>query len=181
MHIFPGFGLGGSQRRFVSLANHFGREFRHLVWPLDGCADAERLLAPGSSCDVLTQVFPKRGLVLSALKAREHLRALKPDVLVTYNWGAIEWAAGNLPRLVRHIHIEDGFGPEEAERQLPRRVWFRRLILNRHSTVVLPSRTLVKVATDRWRINPERLVYLPNGIACDRFGGPPDAALAAAL
>ena len=63
------------------------------------------------------------------LAARSVLGRLRPDLLLTYNWGAIEWAIANrLPRLP-HLHMEDGFGPEERDRQLPRRVLARRLLL----------------------------------------------------
>ena len=66
-------------------------------------------------------------------------------LLVTSNWGSIEWAIANLDSRVRHLHLEDGFGPEETDRQLLRRVCTRFLVLRR-STVVVPSRTLYAVA-----------------------------------
>src|SRR5271170_3118985 len=73
--------------------------------------------------------------------------------------------------LARHIHIEDGFGPEERDRQLRRRVWFRRMALGgEHTTVVLPSRTLLGIATGQWRLRPASLRYLVNGVDCERFG-----------
>src|SRR5438309_11790976 len=92
--------------------------------------------------------------------ARTLLRR-KPDLLVTYNWGAMEWAAADLFARIPHLHIEDGFGPEEIAEQLPRRVLFRRLVLNRRSTVVLPSRTLMAIATDIWKIAAERRIFIP--------------------
>jgi glycosyltransferase involved in cell wall biosynthesis len=174
LHIFSTFEVGGSQRRFAALANHFGRGFQHLIWPMDGRAEAVALLEDTVQRDVVNQPFPKGQFLGNALKARKLIKLLGPDVMVTYNWGAIEWAAGNITGLVRHIHIEDGFGPEEAVHQLPRRVLFRRLILNRNSTVVLPSQRLVTLATDVWRIDPKRVMYIPNGIPCSRFSGPPD-------
>jgi glycosyltransferase involved in cell wall biosynthesis len=91
---------------------------------------------------------------------------------VTYNWGAIEWAIANRPRIAPHLHVEDGFGPEEADRQLRRRVWARRLLL-RGSLVVLPSRTLLRIAAETWRLDPSRLRHVPNGIDCDRFAARP--------
>ncbi len=90
---------------------------------------------------------------------------------MTYNWGAIEWVMANIPRLVRHVHVEDGFGPEERSRQLPRRVLTRRLLLAR-TTVVVPSRTLWRIATEVWRLDPRRVRYVPNGIDLTRFAGP---------
>jgi glycosyltransferase involved in cell wall biosynthesis len=70
---------------------------------------------------------------------------------------------------VPHVHIEDGFGPEEARGQLRRRVLTRRYVLSR-STVVLPSRVLYGLASEVWKLDPKGLRYIPNGIDCDRFG-----------
>lgn len=168
LHIFPSFQTGGSQRRFAALANHFGDLFKHTVISLDGCFDAEKLLLPSVSFKKIASP-PKASLVPAIIRAQRVLNALKPDLLITYNWGAIEWAAANLTSAVRHVHIEDGFGPEEAQAQLQRRVLFRRLVLNHHSQIVLPSQTLVSVATNTWHIAPDRISYVPNGIPCKNF------------
>jgi len=168
LHVFPSFQLGGSQRRFAALANHFGDQYRHTIMSLDGQSEAVHLLASR----VLHRELPHQrttSLAATLMRARRIIRAESPDLLITYNWGAMEWAAANLTCLTRHIHIEDGFGPEEAHAQLLRRVLFRRAVLNINSTVVLPSRTLVKMATQSWRIAAKRIIYLPNGIPCARF------------
>jgi glycosyltransferase involved in cell wall biosynthesis len=172
LHIFPSFQLGGSQRRFAALANHFGDGYRHTIVALDRCIDAAALLQPDVTWTYV-QVPAGTGLMARIANARAVIRAHRPNVLVTYNWGAIEWAAANWSPLAPHIHIEDGFGPEEAARQLRRRVLFRRHVLRRrHSTVVLPSRTLLRLAADVWRLPAARTLYIPNGIPCARFRRP---------
>jgi glycosyltransferase involved in cell wall biosynthesis len=94
---------------------------------------------------------------------RRYLRTLAPDILVTYNWGAIEWAMVNFFVRVPHIHIEDGFGPEEAARQLLRRVWMRRLLLRR-SVIVVPSQSLREIAASKWKMSGYDVRYIPNGV-----------------
>lgn len=165
-HVFPSFQTGGSQRRFAALANHFGNRFTHTVVSLDGCTDARALLNHGLRVSFVEGV-PKADPITTVARARACLRDLKPDLLVTYNWGAMEWAAAS--GSLRHIHIEDGFGPEEAHAQLRRRVWFRRFVLNWNATLVLPSQTLVRIALDQWKIAPGRVRYVPNGIPWARF------------
>jgi glycosyltransferase involved in cell wall biosynthesis len=91
------------------------------------------------------------------------LHELQPSLLITSNWGSIEWAIANFKPLVRHVHMEDGFGPEERSSQLRRRVLTRRLALRR-STVVLPSHTLQHIARHTWKLNPQQLRYIPNGV-----------------
>jgi glycosyltransferase involved in cell wall biosynthesis len=71
------------------------------------------------------------------------------------------------PRL-RHLHTEDGFGPDEAAGQKPRRVLTRRLAL-RWSQVALPSTVLLRAAREVWRLPERRLHHIPNGLDIRRF------------
>jgi glycosyltransferase involved in cell wall biosynthesis len=179
LSVFATFAVGGPQVRFAALANRYGARYRHLIVAMDGNVACQERLAP--SLDVNFPSVPiRKGATLANLRAfRALLRAWRPDVLVTNNWGSIEWSAANLPRIVRHVHIEDGFGPEERDRQIRRRVLIRRLALRR-STVALPSRTLVQIATETWRLDPRRVHYIPNGIDLARFSDVRDPAVAAA-
>jgi glycosyltransferase involved in cell wall biosynthesis len=102
------------------------------------------------------------------------LRRLQPDLLLTYNWGAIEWAMANrLLPVSRHIHLEAGFGQSEADSQIPRRVLFRRWALARCAMVVVPSRRLEDLARRVWRLRAERVCYVPNGVDVARFAALP--------
>lgn len=171
LHVFTGFDIGGAQVRFAAVANHFGRRYRHLIVAMrDGMAARERL---NENLDVAFPEIAIRQQTMfgNVLPFRRALRALVPDVLVTHNWGSLEWAMANLLRDTRHVHIEDGFGPEERDRQIRRRILTRRLVLRR-STVVLPSRTLERIAADIWQLPRARLRYVPNGIDLARFAVP---------
>jgi glycosyltransferase involved in cell wall biosynthesis len=168
VHVFPGFGIGGAQVRFAALANHFGSRFRHIVVSLDGNIKCCDRLRPEVDVVFPTVNAPKRATLKNIWAFRELLKTWRPGLLVTNNWGAIEWAMANLFPIARHIHIEDGFGPEERDRQLPRRALIRRLVLAR-STVVLPSRNLHRIATTVWKLPAARVLYIPNGIDLERF------------
>jgi glycosyltransferase involved in cell wall biosynthesis len=173
LHVFSTFAVGGPQMRFAALAAQFGPRYRHVVLAMDGdYACAERLPPElGIRCEPMD--VAKGATLHNVRRFRRQLRAIGPDLLVTYNWGAIEWAMANLPRLVRHLHVEDGFGPEERAGQLPRRALTRRVVLAR-SPVLVPSRTLHRIATEIWRLNPRRVHYVPNGIDLARFAGQPE-------
>jgi glycosyltransferase involved in cell wall biosynthesis len=179
--VFPTFDVGGAQRRYVAVANRFPGKFRHCITALDGRTGASTLFAPEVEYD--ERSFPEAGTGLKRIytAARRQIRDINPDVLITHNWGAVEIAAANLPRLTRHIHIEDGFGTDEAVTQIPRRVWFRRIVLRWHSTVVLPSLNLLRIARETWRLPEGSLRYVPNGIACDKFQREPDPAVVAKI
>ena len=171
LHVFPTFRVGGAQIRFAALANHFGGSFQHVVVALDGQYDCRERLDPGLRLTFHRMDFRKQDTLGNVRRFRKLIRAVGPSRLVTYNWGSIECAMANWPGRVPHIHIEDGFGPEEAQGQIRRRVLTRRYVLAR-STVVLPSRLLQRLALEVWKLDPERVRYIPNGIDCDRFAAP---------
>jgi glycosyltransferase involved in cell wall biosynthesis len=168
VHVFPTFAVGGAQVRFAALANHFGAEFRHMVVALDGDVSCRERLDPELDITFPAVEAPKHAMLANAWRFRALLRRWRPDVLVTGNWGAIEFAMANLPPLTRHLHVVDGFGPEERESQIRRRVLIRRLVLAR-GKVIVPSRNLERIATEIWKL-PTRVVrYVPNGIDLTRF------------
>ncbi len=174
LHVFSTFATGGPQVRFATIVNHFGPRWRHAVVAMDGNLGCRERL--DTALDV---AFPALPLVKGNLRAnvrtmRAALREMRPATLITSNWGTIEWAVANRLPLVRHVHVEDGFGPEERTAQLPRRVWMRRLFLAGR-TVVVPSLTLLRIATETWTLNPARLRYIPNGIDLARFAPGPSA------
>lgn len=164
LHIFPSFGFGGSQLRLAAVMKGLGPRFRHTIIAVDGSYRAAGILPPGIDVRLGEGRRDTQAFLPRLRHYHESIAALSPDVLVTHNWGSIEWALANRIGGVPHIHIEDGFGPEESVRQLPRRVWTRRLVLRR-SAVVVPSLTLKAIATGLWRLPPARVHYIPNGIA----------------
>ena len=168
LHVFPSFAIGGAQVRFAAVANHHGPRYRHAVIAMDGNLACRERLDPGLDVRYLDPGLRKGDTRGNLRRIRGFLRALRPAAMVTSNWGSIEWALANLAPLVRHVHMEDGFGPDERAGQLPRRIWTRRLALRR-SVVMLPSQTLLRIATEQWRLPQHRLRYVPNGVDLGRF------------
>lgn len=169
LHVFPSFAVGGAQVRFAALANRHGARWRHAVVALDGETGCAARLDPGLGVELLAAPSRSRRLARRLFSIHRMLRRLRPALLVTSNWGSIEWAMARLamPHLP-HLHLEDGFGPEERTTQLRRRVLTRRLAL-RFSHVVVPSLTLRRVALETWRLPPARVHYIPNGVDLTRF------------
>ena len=175
LHVFPTFAFGGAQVRFTSIVNHFGPRWRHAIIAMNGDMACRERLDPALDVQ-FPEIGVRKGDTLGNVRRfRAVLRSLRPAVMLTSNFGSIEWAIANAVTLVRHVHIEDGFGPEERHTQITRRVWLRRLFLRRR-TVVLPSRNLVRIAAEIWRLPAKRVRYIPNGIDLARFAGPPSPA-----
>ncbi len=173
LHVFSTFAVGGPQTRFATIVERLGSKYRHLIVSMSGRTEAAGLLPAGIDYTLVPIRNTPRNPLANAWRFGKQLRALKPDQLVTYNWGALEWAIGNRfgPGLP-HIHIEDGFGPDEIAIRFRRRVWLRRVGLARAKVIVVPSRNLERIAIEEWHFPHRRVRYLPNGVDTIRFGAP---------
>jgi glycosyltransferase involved in cell wall biosynthesis len=170
LHVFPSFAIGGVPVRMVGVMNYFGKRFKHAIIALDGNFDAGSRFAHDIDPTPLPMRHAKGNALRGLFNSSRMLRRLCPDLLITYNWGAIEWAMANrLLSICPHVHLEDGFGCEEADRQLRRRVLFRRWALARCDRLVVPSRQLEAIAETVWKIPASRIVYIPNGVDPARF------------
>lgn len=168
LHVFPTFSVGGAQARFASVANHWGTRWRHAVVAMDGITTCRERLDPALSMTFPAVDIRKGDTLGNVRRFRRVLREMRPHALLTSNFGSIEWAIANVLPVVRHVHIEDGFGPDEAQGQIRRRVLMRRALLRRRQ-VVLPSETLMAIARDTWRLDPRWLLHVPNGVDLGRF------------
>lgn len=178
LHVYPTFDVGGAQVRFAAIANRFGARYRHAVVALDGRSGCLERIAPGVPLHMVDSPVQKgEALPRAMLGIGRLLGRLKPDLLVTSNWGSIEWALTRmaLPGLP-HLHTEDGFGPEESNGQFKRRMLTRRVAL-RNSTVIVPSRILLLAALQAWNLPARQVHHIPNGLDVSRFA--PDGAVAA--
>ena len=115
VHVFPTFAYGGVPIRIADVISRLDRPYRHSIVSLDGRTDAVSRIVP--RVDVAFPEPPRGRLPGLVPAIAQWLKQQRPDLLLTYNWGAIEWALSNrLTKRLRHIHFESGFGPEEADR-----------------------------------------------------------------
>jgi len=170
LHVFPSFGIGGVPLRMARIINYLGSRCRHTIVALDGALDAGARVSGAVDFALVAMTPDKNGLVANLVRYGRFIGRTRPDLLLTYNWGSIEWAAVNSlwPRR-RHIHLESGFGIEEASGQLGRRVLARRWGLRHAEALVIPSRTLERIAREIWRLPARKLRYIPNGIDLAAF------------
>lgn len=172
LHVFSTFAVGGPQVRTARLIDHFGPRYRHAVIALDGQTACRRRLSDGDAVTFLDPPSSRGPLPVRMRRIATALRRIAPDLLLTYNWGAIEWAlVHGIAGRGMHYHFEEGFGIDEAVRQKRRRAAFRRLALARADRLIVPSRTLFDLAVRRWGISPQRLRLVPNGVDLSRFAG----------
>lgn len=172
-HVFPSFEVGGSQMRTARLIDGLGSEFEHALISLSGRTEARELLRQPGRLRLLPAPR-KAGTWRTSLALRSALADLRPALLLTYNFGALDAQIAARTLGLPAIHHEDGFGPDEARGRKRRRNWLRRLVLPAARAVVVPSRLLFGIAEREWGLAPPRLLHIPNGIDLERFapGGP---------
>jgi glycosyltransferase involved in cell wall biosynthesis len=169
LHVFPNFVPTGPELRTIELIGAFGRAFRHSIVSMDGRTTAAERLPPDVDVRLLSSP-PKAGSLATARRFRRLLRDERPDLVLTYNWGAFDMLlAARSAGFQRVIHHEEGFNEDEAENFKRRRIWARRLAVPAAAAVVVPSERLQRIARDLWKLPPERVRLIPNGIRLDRF------------
>lgn len=181
LHCHSTFTLGGKEARAVRLMNALGPDARHVVLSaMPGATAARAAIDPSVAVD-----FPEDAPSLAGKPAPGRYIALARymaafDLILTYNWGAMDAVMAHrllarACRLPALIHHEDGFNADEAVRQKPKRVWFRRLALPTARALVVPSKRLEGIARDVWRQPAGRIVRIANGVAVARGDASPAA------
>lgn len=179
LHVLPTFVPAGIEMRTVNLIAGFGGDFRHSILSMDGQTDAMDRLPAGAPVRLLPTP-EKAGSLRTAARLRQILREEKPDLLLTYNWGAFDalLAARSLG-FRRVVHHEDGFNAEEAHSFKRRRILARRALLPWVPRLIVPSARLRDIATRLWKMPTDRVRLVRNGIRLDVFvpGEAPDPEL----
>jgi len=169
LHLHSSFDAGGKELRCVRLINAFGREAEHAI--VSG--DPERRSAAaliGKGQKVSWPRFPAlTGKPLPGRLKRLAAAMAGYDLVCTYNWGAMDATMAHtlfadvyeLPPLVHH---EDGFNEDEAGGLKRSRNLYRRLALGRSAALVVPSRTLERIALETWQQPRSRVRLIANGI-----------------
>ncbi len=149
---------------------------------MDGQYDALSLMGDKKPLYNGEQVIAKGNTLAATFSCRKFLKAHKPDLLVTYNWGATEWALANsIFPICPTIHIQDGFGEDEQDREKSSRRMLRKFAYRNCAKIIVPSLTLEKLARESWEVPDERLRFIPNGIHVESFTGKADTALTKSL
>ena len=167
--MFSTFVPAGPEMRTVNMIAAFAGEFRHSIVAIDGRTDARERLAKDAPVRILESP-PKAGSLATIRRLRALIRAERPSLVLSYNWGAFDavLAARSLG-FAHSIHHEDGFNADEAVEFKRRRVLARRWFLPGVRRVIVPSKRLLGIATDVWKLAPSTVQYIPNGIRLERF------------
>lgn len=163
LHVVPSFGLGGMEKIICLLINNTSRRHNHSILALDRCILASNWINDRTIRFVDFKNSDQRMECFRTLY--QTIADNKPDLLMTYNWGAIDaiWL-GRLTGIRRIIHNEHGFNVDEGRETLLQRDAIRFLLYRLASRVIVVSKELERLLKRRYRIEKDRLVRVPNGV-----------------
>lgn len=177
LHIHSAFDRGGKELRCARLVNALAEADHAIVSGDPERREAAAWLDPKRK--VAWPVFPSlSGRPLPGRLKRLAAAMAGYDLICTYDWGAIDAAMAHtlfadVFKLAPLIHHEDGFGDDEAAGLKRSRNFYRRIALGRSAALVVPSRTLERIALDLWQQPRSRVRFIPNGIDTRAFAKPP--------
>lgn len=176
--VFPSFGLGPAADRFATISTAMGSGYDHSICALDGDFTAESAIGPSVRWRRVAAPVKRRNFISlgSLWSYRRLLSNERPDMLVTQNWGGVEWLMVNRgPGAIPHVHFEDGSEPEDRPGSPDqKRAWARRRAFpGRHRAFVAPSRAMHRLMTGDWAAPEEAVHYIPDGVDVAHFASPP--------
>lgn len=169
LHLHSTFDAGGKELRCVRLINAFGREAEHAIVSGDPQHRSAAALLD-KHVNVSWPKFPSlTGKPLPGRLKKLAAAMTGYDLVCTYNWGAMDAAMAHtlfadVYKLAPLVHHEDGFNEDEAGGLKRSRNLYRRIALGRSAALVVPSRTLERIALETWDQPRSRVRLIPNGI-----------------
>ena len=175
LHIFDGFRVGGTEVRTCHIINALKNNYHHLVVAVNGDFSARQLIDDDVSIDYIHPGQCSSGLrVRQFFQIAKFLNDASPQLMVAYEWGAIDWVMTNtVVKKCPTIMTIEGFEEAEIVGQKKMRWLLRRLFYPRCAKVVSCSKVLTSLAKRSWGLESSgQVVHIPNGINCDKFSPP---------
>lgn len=168
-HVLYRLDTGGMERVLVTVINRTQSRYRHAVICLDRyTAYRERIIDPNVACFALHKRPGKDwGCYFRLWKL---LRQLKPDLVHTYNFGALDVApVAKISGAHRVIHAERGRSAQDPRGESRKHRALRRWLMPFIDRYLAVSKDLRDWLTEKVGIDPARVVYIPNGIDVAEF------------
>jgi len=163
LHVVPSFGLGGMEKVICTFIKHTTPTYQHSILALDNNTQAGSWLQDEQVRFLdFEKPAQRRRFFLALASALRHVR---PDLLMTYTWGATDaiWL-GRLAGIQHIIHHEHGFNVDEGRATLWKRDVIRLLVYRLASKVIVVSRELQTLLQRRYLLTADQVVRIPNGI-----------------
>jgi sugar transferase (PEP-CTERM/EpsH1 system associated) len=173
LHLVPSFALGGMERIVCTVINSTTDRYDHSILALDQQVDARRWIQGKAVSWVQFEKPDKRRLFFLTLY--RVLKTIRPDLLMTYNWGATDgiWL-GRLAGIPRIVHSEHGFNADEGRATNWQRDAMRCLVYRLASKIIVVSAELEGLLRKKYILTPSRVARISNGIDPAYYSPDPD-------
>lgn len=175
MHVINSMAVGGTERVLLRVTAGLQEGFDHRVCCI-------RSYDPGFVCRSLRQEqimaldLPQARFSFFVPHLARAIRACKPDVVHSRNWGAIEAVfAARLAGVPVVIHSEHGYEGESFSQTPLRHRWMRRLACSVADAFFTVSRELRDFHAAQAGVRPSRIRVLHNGVDSQIFAPNPAA------
>jgi glycosyltransferase involved in cell wall biosynthesis len=172
LHVIPSFGLGGMEKVVCSIIDHTSLQFQHFILSLDGDTRANQWIQSNTVQTIALRKDERFNQFLKILYQK--IKNLSPDLLMTYNWGAIDaiWIA-RLAGVKNVIHHEHGFSIEEAHMTVWKRDMCRFLAYRMASLLVTVSSSLKRSMQKKYWLSDKQIRLIHNGIDSNHYSPDP--------
>lgn len=169
VHVLYRLDTGGMELMLITLINHSHEHYRHAVVCLDGyTAVRDRIEFDDVPCFALNKKPGKDWLCYFRLW--KVLRKLGPDLVHTYNLGALDVAPiARLAGARRVVHAERGRDARDPHGESGKYRKLRRALLPFIDRYLAVSGDLRNWLVDKVGIDAARVACIPNGIDVARF------------
>ena len=168
LHVVPSFGLGGMEKIMCAFINNTLECYDHKILALDQQkAGSEWIKDSKIQLDNIDKLTNRRKYFR---KLYRYLQKIRPDLLMTYNWGATDaiWL-GRIAGIRRIVHVEHGFNVDEGMRTNWKRDIVRFLLYRLASVVIVVSKELETLLQRRYFLRRCHVTRIPNGIDSIRY------------
>lgn len=168
VHVLHTFGFGGLEKGIATVIGNASQDFEHIVVCLSKTGESASLLPKETR--VLELQKQEGSSLRFILRLSRRLKALKPDVVHTRNWGGMDGIVASLLVGLRRrvVQGEHGWGMEDAYGSNPKRIWTRRILSLAVAEFTCVSEQMKGWLEDRVRVRaPVTQIY--NGIDTSRF------------
>src|SRR5258705_374824 len=168
IHVMNALAVAGMEVGVIKLVNRQDpKTFRSILCCLQvAMEDALPLVNPDTPVVVLGK---KRGIDFTLFtKLVALFRKERPHIVHSHNWATLLYVvvAAKIARVPVIIHGEHGY---EEQAAIERRLGSKRLLARHVSRLTTVSSNIERILIEQWRVPPERVTYIPNGIDLNRF------------
>jgi sugar transferase (PEP-CTERM/EpsH1 system associated) len=171
-HVLHSFEIGGLENGVANLINNLNADrYRHVIFCIKR---AGRQMSRLTNADVTIVELAKRDGRdwRTCLRLAKEFKRLKPHVVHTRNWGAIEGIIGARLSGVRAVlHSEHGWTISEIEGRNYKRRIARRVLAPLVDQFVAVSENIKVWLTTALGIDEKKVTLIPNGVDLRKFSG----------